>query len=146
VRYFVYPLIPFAQINIEGRECCALRITGQALAMFLVAYALAIVEEHFHLWKSTRHGGAIWILRGIAYTSQHQFHAMAQIRCHNLLECWIDAVSAFVPHTMSEPNIFEALRTRFVSLSLSLRPLNNLHRSMPISRILVLTQGMESPV
>jgi len=99
-----------------------------ALAVFLAAYVLVIVEENLHLRKSKPvmvAAGAIWILTAIAYASQNQSHAVAEILRHNLLEyaellLFLLSAMTFI-NTMSERNIFEALRTRLVSSGLSLR-------------------------
>ena len=99
-----------------------------ALAVFLAAYVLVIIEESLHLRKSKPvmvAAGAIWILTAIAYASQHQSHLVAEILRHNLLEyaelmLFLLSAMTFI-NTMSERNIFEALRTGLVSLGLSLR-------------------------
>lgn len=99
-----------------------------ALAVFLAAYVLVIVEETLHLRKSKPvmvAAGAIWILTAIAYASHNQSHAVAEILRHNLLEyaellLFLLSAMTFI-NTMSERNIFEALRARLVSLGLSLR-------------------------
>ena len=99
-----------------------------AVAVFLAAYVLVIVEENLHLRKSKPvmvAAGAIWILTAIAYASQHQSHVAAEILRHNLLEyaellMFLLSAMTFI-NTMSERNIFESLRTRLVSLGLSLR-------------------------
>ncbi|HJS66075.1 MAG TPA: sodium:proton antiporter NhaD [Nitrospiraceae bacterium] len=99
-----------------------------AIAVFLAAYVLVIVEESLHLRKSKPvmvAAGAIWILAAIAYASQNQSHAVTEILRHNLLEyaellLFLLSAMTFI-NTMSERNIFESLRTRLVSLGLSLR-------------------------
>jgi Na+/H+ antiporter NhaD/arsenite permease-like protein len=99
-----------------------------ALAVFLVAYALVIVEENIDLRKSKPvmvAAGAIWILTAIAYASQAQSHAVAGILRHNLLEyaellLFLLCAMTFI-NTMAERNIFTGLRTGLVSLGLSLR-------------------------
>ncbi|NOT23139.1 MAG: sodium:proton antiporter NhaD [Nitrospiraceae bacterium] len=99
-----------------------------ALAVFLAAYVLVIVEEHLDLRKSKPvmvAAGAIWILTAIAYASQHQSHAVAEILRHNLLEyaellLFLLSAMTFI-NTMAERNIFTALRTGLVALGLSLR-------------------------
>ena len=99
-----------------------------ALAVFLAAYVLVIVEENIDLRKSKPvmvAAGAIWILTAIAYASQNRSHAVAEILRHNLLEyaellLFLLSAMTFI-NTMSERSIFEALRTRLVSLRLSLR-------------------------
>ncbi|MEO8338527.1 MAG: sodium:proton antiporter NhaD [Nitrospirota bacterium] len=99
-----------------------------ALAVFLAAYVLVIVEEHLDLRKSKPvmvAAGAIWILTAIAYASQHQSHVVAELLRHNLLEyaelmLFLLSAMTFI-NTMAERNIFTALRTGLVSLGLSLR-------------------------
>ena len=99
-----------------------------ALAVFLAAYVLVIVEETLDLRKSKPvmvAAGAIWILTAIAYVSANQSHAVADILRHNLLEyaelmLFLLSAMTFI-NTMSERNIFEALRARLVSSGLSLR-------------------------
>jgi Na+/H+ antiporter NhaD/arsenite permease-like protein len=99
-----------------------------ALAVFLAAYVLVIVEENLDLRKSKPvmvAAGAIWILTAIAYVSQNQSHVAAEILRHNLLEyaelmLFLLSAMTFI-NTISERNIFEALRARLVSLRLSLR-------------------------
>lgn len=99
-----------------------------ALAVFVVAYLLVIVEESIHLRKSKPvmvAAGVIWILAAFAYSTQTQSHAAAEILRHTLLEyaelmLFLLSAMTFI-NTMSERNIFEALRTRLISLGLSLR-------------------------
>jgi Na+/H+ antiporter NhaD/arsenite permease-like protein len=99
-----------------------------AVAVFLAAYVLVIVEESLHLRKSKPvmvAAGAIWILAAFAYASQHQSHLVAEILRHNLLEyaelmLFLLSAMTFI-NTMVERNVFSALRTRLVSLGLSLR-------------------------
>ena len=99
-----------------------------ALAVFVAAYLLVIVEEVIHLRKSKPvivAAGTIWILAAFAYSTQGQSHAAANILRHNLLEyaelmLFLLSAMTFI-NTMSERNIFEALRTRLIALGLSLR-------------------------
>lgn len=99
-----------------------------ALAVFLAAYVLVIVEENLDLRKSKPvmvAAGAIWLLTAIAYASQHQSHVVAELLRHNLLEyaelmLFLLSAMTFI-NTMVERNVFKALRTRLVSLGLSLR-------------------------
>lgn len=99
-----------------------------AVAVFLAAYALVIVEESLHLRKSKPvmvAAGAIWILTAIAYASQHQSHLVAEILRHNLLEyaelmLFLLSAMTFI-NTMVERNVFAGLRTGLVSLGLSFR-------------------------
>ncbi|UVT18573.1 MAG: sodium:proton antiporter NhaD [Nitrospira sp.] len=99
-----------------------------ALAVFVAAYLLVIVEESIDLRKSKPvmvAAGTIWILTAFAYGAQNQSHAAAEILRHNLLEyaellLFLLSAMTFI-NTMSERNIFEALRTRLISFGLSLR-------------------------
>ncbi len=98
-----------------------------ALAVFLAAYVLVIVEENIDLRKSKPvmvAAGAIWILTAIAYASQHQSHALAELLRHNLLEyaellLFLLSAMTFI-NTMVERNVFTALQTSLVSFGLSL--------------------------
>ena len=102
--------------------------TMLALTVFLAAYLLVIFEESLHLRKSKPvmvAAGVIWILTAIAYASQSRSHVVAEILRHNLLEyaellLFLLSAMTFI-NTMSERNIFEALRACLVSLGLSLR-------------------------
>ncbi len=99
-----------------------------ALAIFLIAYILVIIEENIHLRKSKPvmvAAGIIWILTAIAYTSSDQSEAAAEFLRHNLLEyaelmLFLLAAMAFI-NTMEERHVFEVLRARLVSAGLSLR-------------------------
>ena len=99
-----------------------------ALAVFLAAYVLVIVEENLDLRKSKPvmvAAGAIWILTAIAYASQHQSHAAAEILRHNLLEyaellLFLLSAMTYI-NTMVERNVFTALQTSLVSFGLSFR-------------------------
>ncbi len=99
-----------------------------ALAVFLAAYVLVIVEENLDLRKSKPvmvAAGVIWILTAIAYASQDRSHAVAEILRHNLLEyaellLFLLSAMTFI-NTMVERNVFTALRARLVSFRLSLR-------------------------
>ncbi|MDK2745372.1 MAG: sodium:proton antiporter NhaD [Nitrospira sp. BO4] len=99
-----------------------------ALAVFVAAYLLVIAEESIDLRKSKPvmvAAGVIWILVALAYSTQNQSHAAAEILRHNLLEyaelmLFLLSAMTFI-NTMSERNIFEALRTRLISFGLSLR-------------------------
>ena len=99
-----------------------------ALAVFVIAYLLVIVEESIDLRKSKPvmvAAGAIWVLTALAYSIQNQSHTAAEMLRHTLLEyaelmLFLLSAMTFI-NTMSERNIFEALRTRLISLGLSLR-------------------------
>jgi Na+/H+ antiporter NhaD/arsenite permease-like protein len=99
-----------------------------ALAVFLFAYLLVIVEESLHLRKSKPvmvAAGIIWILTAIAHASQQQTHHVAEMLRHNLLEyaelmLFLLSAMTYI-NTMAERNVFGALRTGLVSLGWSFR-------------------------
>lgn len=99
-----------------------------ALAVFVVAYLLVIVEESIHLRKSKPvmvAAGAIWILTALAYGTQNQAPRAAELLRHTVLEyaelmLFLLSAMTFI-NTMTERNIFEALRTWLISQGLSLR-------------------------
>ncbi|MEO8047961.1 MAG: sodium:proton antiporter NhaD [Nitrospirota bacterium] len=99
-----------------------------ALAVFLAAYVLVIVEENIDLRKSKPvmvAAGVIWILTAIAYASQHQSHVVGELLRHNLLEyaellLFLLSAMTFI-NTMVERNVFSALQTSLVSFGLTFR-------------------------
>ena len=99
-----------------------------ALTIFVAAYFLVIVEESIHLRKSKPvmvAAGAIWILTALAYGTQNEAHKAAELMRHTLLEyaelmLFLLSAMTFI-NTMTERNIFEALRTWLISKRLSQR-------------------------
>lgn len=99
-----------------------------ALAVFVGAYTLVILEEKIHLRKSKPvmvAAGVIWILTAVAYAMQDQSHHIAEILRHTLLEfaelmLFLLAAMTYI-NTMVEREIFTALRARLVSMGLSFR-------------------------
>lgn len=99
-----------------------------ALAVFVGAYTLVILEETIHLRKSKPvmvAAGVIWILTAVAYAMQDQSHHIAEILRHTLLEfaelmLFLLAAMTYI-NTMVEREIFTALRARLVSMGLSFR-------------------------
>ncbi len=99
-----------------------------ALIIFVVAYMLVIGEEFLHLRKSKPvlvAAGMIWALIAIVYV-QHgdSVTASAALR-HNLLEfaellLFLLAAMTYI-NTLSERNLFAALRTWLISTEFSLR-------------------------
>ncbi len=99
-----------------------------ALALFVGAYALVILEEKLHLRKSKPvllAAGIIWILVAITYKSlgepDHAHHAIL----HNLVEyaelfLFLLAAMTYI-NAMEERNVFQALRSWLVSRGFSLR-------------------------
>jgi len=99
-----------------------------ALALFVGAYALVILEENLHLKKSKPvivAAGFIWILVAYAYMSQGDTHTAEELVRHNLLEfgelfLFLLAAMTYI-NTMEERGIFDVLRAWLVNQGFSLR-------------------------
>ena len=99
-----------------------------ALALFVGAYTLVILEEKLHLRKSKpvlMAAGIIWVLVAITYKSLGEPDAAHQAITHNLVEYGELFLFLLVAMTyinaMEERNIFQALRSWLVSRGFSLR-------------------------
>ena len=99
-----------------------------AIALFVAAYALIILEENIHLRKSKPAmvvAGFIWILVAIAYIRQGETGVAEELVRHNLLEfvelfLFLLAAMTFI-NTMEERGIFSLMRVKLVSQGYSLR-------------------------
>ena len=99
-----------------------------AIAIFIFAYVLVILEENIHLRKSKPvivAAGFIWILVALAYASAGDTHTAEELVRHNLLEfaelfLFLLAAMTFI-NTMEERGIFEVLRAWLVNQGFSLR-------------------------
>jgi len=99
-----------------------------AIAIFISAYLLVILEENIHLRKSKPvivAAGFIWILVAIAYSSMGDSHTAEELVRHNLLEfaelfLFLLAAMTFI-NTMEERGIFNVLRAWLVNQGFSLR-------------------------
>ena len=99
-----------------------------AVAIFIGAYALVILEENIHLRKSKPvivAAGFIWMLVAIAYTAMGDTHTAEELVRHNLLEfaelfLFLLAAMTYI-NTMEERGIFEVLRAWLVNQGFSLR-------------------------
>jgi len=99
-----------------------------AIAIFIGAYSLVILEENLHLKKSKPvivAAGFIWILVAFAYISAGDTHTAEELVRHNLLEfaelfLFLLAAMTFI-NTMEERGIFEVLRAWLVNQGFSLR-------------------------
>jgi len=98
-----------------------------ALALFVLAYMLVVMEEFFHLRKSKPvivAAGIIWVLVGIAYVnSGDPLHAGEALR-HNILEfaelmLFLLAAMTYI-NTMEERRVFDALRAWLLRRGFSL--------------------------
>lgn len=118
----------------EGGHTATLDLTGHwsgwvALGVFAMAYLFVIVEERLHLRKSKPiivAAGLMWILVAMAYR-QMGVDSVNELLRDNLLEyaeLFLFLLSAMVYiNTLSERNVFEALRLWLVSRGFSLRTL-----------------------
>ena len=87
-----------------------------AIAIFIGAYALVILEENIHLRKSKPMivaAGFIWILVAYAYMAAGDSHTAEELVRHNILEfaelfLFLLAAMTFI-NTMEERGIFEVL-------------------------------------
>ena len=99
-----------------------------AIAIFIGAYALVILEENIHLRKSKPvivAAGFIWILVAFAYSAAGDTHTAEELVRHNLLEfaelfLFLLAAMTFI-NTMEERGVFEVLRAWLVNQGFSLR-------------------------
>ncbi|MCP4045933.1 MAG: sodium:proton antiporter [Gammaproteobacteria bacterium] len=99
-----------------------------AIAVFIGAYVLVILEENIHLRKSKPvivAAGFIWILVAYAYMAAGDTHTAEELVRHNLLEfaelfLFLLAAMTFI-NTMEERGIFEVLRAWLVNQGFSLR-------------------------
>lgn len=99
-----------------------------ALVVFALAYSAVITEEYTHMRKSkpvVLAAGIIWVLIGHQYVRIDQAQVIDEAVKHFLIEftqlfLFLLAAMTYV-NSMSERNIFNALRTRLTSLGLSYR-------------------------
>jgi Na+/H+ antiporter NhaD/arsenite permease-like protein len=99
-----------------------------AVAIFIGAYALVILEENLHLKKSKPvivAAGLIWMLVAVAYTAAGDTHTAEELVRHNLLEfaelfLFLLAAMTYI-NTMEERGIFEVVRAWLVNQGFSLR-------------------------
>lgn len=101
-----------------------------ALLVFVVAYAVVILEERLYIRKSIPvlvGAGVIWILIGVAYAQLGDTHAAAEAIRHNILdfaELFLFLIVAMTyVNTMEERGVFDALRAWLLRRNLSLRAL-----------------------
>jgi Na+/H+ antiporter NhaD/arsenite permease-like protein len=99
-----------------------------ALVIFVLAYALIIMEENIHLKKSKPAvvaAGFIWALVATAYIQHGETHLAEELVRHNLLEfaelfLFLLAAMTYI-NTMEERGIFNLLRVKLVSQGFTLR-------------------------
>ena len=101
-----------------------------ALAIFLCAYLLVVLEEKLHLKKSKPvlfAAGLIWMLIGIAYIAAGDTTSAATALRHNVgdfaeLLLFITVAVTFV-NTMEERGVFDGLRSWLIGRGFSMRAL-----------------------
>ncbi|MDH5357743.1 MAG: sodium:proton antiporter NhaD [Gammaproteobacteria bacterium] len=129
-------LFSFPQVSLAADNVKLLDLTGHwigyaSLAIFVIAYALVILEEEIHMRKSKPvmvAAGIIWAMIAVIYAGQTDtaYHHTAEIMIrHNLLEyaellLFLLAAMTYI-NTMGERGVFDALRTWLVNQGFSLR-------------------------
>lgn len=101
-----------------------------ALIIFFVAYAFVAVEESIQLRKSkpvVMAAGLIWLILGVVYMMNGKTDVLEAAAKHTLLDygelmLFLIVAITYV-NTMQERRIFDALRSKLVSLNLSYRQL-----------------------
>ncbi len=102
-----------------------------AIALFIFAYALVVVEEEIHMRKSKPvmvAAGLIWAMIALVYAQQPDsaYHHTAEVMIrHNLLEyaelfLFLLAAMTYIG-TMGERGVFDALRAWLINKGFSLR-------------------------
>ena len=99
-----------------------------AIAIFVGAYVLVILEENIHLKKSKPvivAAGLIWVLVALAFSMAGDTHTAEELVRHNLLEfvelfLFLLAAMTYI-NTMEERGIFDVLRAWLVNQGFSLR-------------------------
>lgn len=105
-------------------------VGATAVLVFLVAYALVVIEERLHLRKSIPvlvGAGIIWVLIGFAYAQLGDSDSAAEAFRHNLLdfaELFLFLIVAMTyVNTMDERGVFDALKAWLVGRGLSFQGL-----------------------
>lgn len=124
------PIMVFAAESgtIESMQLTSSWLGYAAIGIFVLAYALIILEENIHLKKSKPAvvaAGIIWVLVAIAYIQQGETHLAEELVRHNLLEfvelfLFLLAAMTFI-NTMEERGIFNLLRVKLVSQGYTFR-------------------------
>ena len=99
-----------------------------AIALFIGAYSLVILEEAIHLRKSKPvivAAGFIWLIVALLYAHHGDTHSAETLVQHNLLEfaelfLFLLAAMTYI-NTLEERGVFDALRVWLVSRGFSLR-------------------------
>ncbi len=125
------PQLAFAADNVKFLDLTGHWVGYTAIALFVFAYALVVVEEEIHMRKSKPvmvAAGIIWALIAFVYAQQpdSEYHHTAEIMIrHNLLEyaelfLFLLAAMTYIA-TMGERGVFDALRSWLINKGFSLR-------------------------
>lgn len=133
VVFLVLSLIPVMAFAASAGPTETMQLTSSwlgyiAIGIFVLAYALIILEENIHLKKSKPAvvaAGVIWVLVAIAYIQQGETHLAEELVRHNLLEfvelfLFLLAAMTYI-NTMEERGIFNLLRVKLVSQGFTFR-------------------------
>ncbi len=127
-----WPLLSHAETSTDTARTL-LDLTGSwvgysCLALFVLAYSVVVLEEFIHLRKSKPvmlAAGLIWILIAIAYRQQGDTEVVGDTVRHHILEyaelmLFLLAAMTYI-NTLTERNVFLALRSKLVNSGYSLR-------------------------
>lgn len=134
---FLVPLLAFMpQIALASDSAKLLDLTTHwvgyvAIILFVVAYALVVLEEEIHMRKSKPvmvAAGIIWALIALIYAQQpdSEYHHTAEIMIrHNLLEyaelfLFLLAAMTYI-NTMGERGVFDSMKAWLINKGFSLR-------------------------
>ncbi|NQV70869.1 MAG: sodium:proton antiporter NhaD [Pseudohongiella sp.] len=133
VIFLVLSLIPVMVFAASAGSVNTAQLTSSwlgylAIGIFVLAYALIILEENIHLKKSKPAvvaAGIIWVLVAVAYIQQGETHLAEELVRHNLLEfvelfLFLLAAMTYI-NTMEERGIFNLLRVKLVSQGFTFR-------------------------
>jgi len=125
------PQLAFAAENVKILDLTGHWVGYTAIALFIFAYTLVVVEEEIHMRKSKPvmvAAGIIWALIAFVYAQQpdSEYHHTAEVMIrHNLLEyaelfLFLLAAMTYIA-TMGERGVFDALRSWLINKGFSLR-------------------------
>lgn len=127
---FILPLSAFAEGVVGEIDLTFSWVGFVALALFVAAYILVVLEEFTHLRKSKPvilAAGLIWALVAFVYAAEGINHAAEEAVKEFMVEfgqLFLFLLSAMTyVNSMSERNVFEALRSYLVNKGLSFRKL-----------------------
>ncbi len=125
------PQLAAAADNVKLLDLTGHWVGYAAIALFILAYTLVVVEEEIHMRKSKPvmiAAGIIWAMIAFVYAQQPDsaYHHTAEVMIrHNLLEyaelfLFLLAAMTYIA-TMGERGIFDALRAWLINKGFSLR-------------------------